>query len=122
MEEIKFNFDNIDRYVYIRDPNTKRLIHRDIAYKEIYIKNKAKYPLPFRMYVVHHKDGNKFNNSIKNLQIVTREEHSKIHGKEFTPLIPGDVEKIITRLGSLDKKQLKVMFKELKKKKRLKNI
>lgn len=29
--------------------------------------------------IVHHIDGNKFNNNIKNLQIVTREEHARIH-------------------------------------------
>lgn len=29
--------------------------------------------------IVHHIDGNKFNNDIFNLQIVTRSEHAKIH-------------------------------------------
>jgi len=33
------------------------LIHRQIAYSEIYLKNRHKYPLPFSKYVVHHIDG-----------------------------------------------------------------
>ena len=56
------------------------LIHRQIAYKQIYLKNKKKYPLEFGKYVVHHIDGNKRNNKISNLQILTKKEHEKIHG------------------------------------------
>jgi len=29
--------------------------------------------------IVHHKDGNKHNNNIRNLQIMTRAEHMKVH-------------------------------------------
>ena len=29
--------------------------------------------------IVHHKDFNKINNSIDNLEILTRSEHNKIH-------------------------------------------
>lgn len=29
--------------------------------------------------VVHHKDGNKFNNAIENLEVVSKAEHMKIH-------------------------------------------
>ena len=32
--------------------------------------------------VVHHIDGNKKNNSIENLQLLTREEHSRMHQLE----------------------------------------
>lgn len=30
-------------------------------------------------YVVHHKDGNKKNNSVDNLQVMTKAEHTKLH-------------------------------------------
>jgi hypothetical protein len=58
-----------------------RLVSRQIAHDYIYKYNRKKYPLPFYKYVVHHKDGNKLNNSISNLQILLPEEHGKIHGK-----------------------------------------
>lgn len=32
--------------------------------------------------VVHHIDGNKTNNSLDNLQLMTRSEHSSHHAKE----------------------------------------
>jgi hypothetical protein len=56
------------------------LIHRQVAYKHIYLKNKENYPLRFSDYVIHHKDGNKQNNKVSNLQILTPEEHEAIHG------------------------------------------
>lgn len=31
--------------------------------------------------VVHHIDGNKSNNSLENLQLMTNEEHSRFHNK-----------------------------------------
>lgn len=31
--------------------------------------------------VVHHKDGNKLNNSVDNLEVLTQSEHAKIHAK-----------------------------------------
>jgi hypothetical protein len=36
--------------------------------------------------VVHHIDGDKFNNDLSNLQLMTREEHSRLHqiGKEVS--------------------------------------
>jgi endogenous inhibitor of DNA gyrase (YacG/DUF329 family) len=38
-------------------------------------------------YVVHHKDGNKANNDVSNLQMLSRDEHSKIHYPEGTPVV-----------------------------------
>ena len=32
-------------------------------------------------YVVHHKDGNKLNNEVANLEIMLLSEHAKLHGK-----------------------------------------
>lgn len=33
------------------------------------------------IYDVHHKDGDKTNNNLSNLQILTRSEHQKLHWK-----------------------------------------
>ncbi len=56
------------------------LIHRQVAYREIYLKNRDKYPLPFSKYQVHHKNGDKKDYRVSNLLLVTEEEHRKIHG------------------------------------------
>jgi len=77
-----FNFKKrkirvLDSRGYERDGFGK-LVHRQIAYKFLY--KYPQYPLRFREYDVHHKDRNKRNNAVENLQIVTREEHKKIHG------------------------------------------
>lgn len=56
------------------------LIHRKVALNYIY--NRAKiheYPLPFTNYVIHHVNYNKKDNSIRNLRILTVEEHNHIH-------------------------------------------
>lgn len=56
-----------------------KLIHRQIAYEHIYLKNRKDYPLPFTKYVVHHRDRDKENNEVANLDIVTMKEHNLIH-------------------------------------------
>jgi len=33
-------------------------------------------------YFIHHKDGNHFNNEISNMELITPQEHSKLHGKK----------------------------------------
>lgn len=33
--------------------------------------------------VVHHKDGNKKNNNIDNLEIMSQKEHASLHGKNY---------------------------------------
>ncbi len=65
------------------------LIHRQIAYHKIYRKNRDKYPLPFKKYVVHHIDGDKLNNDVSNLEIMTEEEHNRLH--RYTYDEPDDV-------------------------------
>ena len=75
----------VDGNGYKRHSN---LVHREKAYEQIYKKNRDKYPLPFSEYVVHHKDGDKQNNDIQNLEILTPAEHEKVHGiSEFSSSI-----------------------------------
>jgi tRNA-splicing ligase RtcB (3'-phosphate/5'-hydroxy nucleic acid ligase) len=67
-----------DGYESIIQPNNKKLplnTHKLIA-KTFYGE------IPEGM-VVHHKDDNKFNNCPENLQILSAQEHSKIHGKSL---------------------------------------
>lgn len=49
-------------------------VHRDVARKKIGRDLRADE-------VVHHKDGNKSNNKKRNLEVLTRSEHYKIHNK-----------------------------------------
>ena len=71
-----------DKHGYERgDYHYSDLIHRQIAYQKIYLPNREKYPLHFDQYQVHHIDGDKRNNHLSNLLIVTEEQHAKLHGK-----------------------------------------
>ena len=69
----------LDDKGYLRYEENDKLVHRAVAYEEIYLKNPEEYPLGFACYVVHHIDMNKLNNDTSNLQILTPEEHSWIH-------------------------------------------
>lgn len=71
----------IDQSGYKRHTQSKQLLHRVIAKKSIYNPNKTIYKHPFSYYEIHHIDGNKKNNSVWNLEIVTHEEHTQIHRK-----------------------------------------
>ncbi|MBA7597938.1 hypothetical protein ES703_04946 [subsurface metagenome] len=73
----KITIIHIDIRGYERD-GYNRLIHRKVAYKYIY--SYPEYSERFGSYDIHHKDGNKRNNSPDNLQILTREEHKAKHG------------------------------------------
>lgn len=84
------------------------LIHRQKAYRNIYLKNRDYYPLPFSKYVVHHIDGNKKNNRIDNLQIMLQEDHEKLHGIYKDD----DVELEFNKLEK-ESKQLDMLKKEL---------
>ena len=65
----------IDDEGYRRFCDSNRLVHRWV------VKNSGQ-PLNFYHHV-HHIDGNKLNNDISNLQVVTPEEHERIHEREF---------------------------------------
>ena len=58
------------------DPYKGKLLHRKIM--EDYLGRKLN-----SNEIVHHIDGNKLNNDISNLQVVTRSEHLKIHRDEL---------------------------------------
>jgi hypothetical protein len=64
-----------DRDGYLRLECNKQLVHRWIAYKEIYLPNEAQFEFPFSSYEVHHQDENKLHNMPDNLKLVTRQQH-----------------------------------------------
>ena len=72
----KQNSIHIDPRGYERD-GYNQLIHRKIAYKYLY--SYPQYSLRFGSYDIHHRDGNKRNNSPDNLQILTRKQHKAKH-------------------------------------------
>jgi hypothetical protein len=80
-----FEYIYEDSNGYLRFRESDDLVHREVAYKYIYKKNYYLYP--FRSYIVHHKDRNKRNNRVDNLEILTHEEHNKIHSKSGSVLI-----------------------------------
>jgi len=68
----------LDSRGYLRN-GFGRLIHRDIAYRFLY-NFPHQHPLRFSEYQIHHKDLNKLNNAIENLEILTPQQHKKVHG------------------------------------------
>lgn len=64
---------------YIREH--RYIAEKSIASKDQLVIKDGRYVLDPNL-DVHHIDGNKLNNSIDNLQIVTRSEHANIHGKQ----------------------------------------
>ncbi len=72
----------LDEKGYLRFEGSGKLVHRWMAYKYIYKENNCFHP--FSAYVVHHKDGNKQNNSVLNLELLSRNEHNTIHGLPTT--------------------------------------
>src|SRR3989338_4961893 len=67
-----------DGYYYFKD--TRKPVHRELAYKYIYPKDRKRYNKRFSDYMVHHIDWDKTNNELSNLQIVTPQKHADIHG------------------------------------------
>ena len=64
---------------YLRYKSNKRLVHRAVAYKEIYLPNKHRYKYSFSEYVIDHKDMNKKNNKASNLRIMLSDDHTDSH-------------------------------------------
>jgi hypothetical protein len=69
---------SVDSRGYYRDLNGY-LVHRTIAYHCMWKKYRGLYPLPFKMYIVHHKNRNKKDNKLQNLAILTPTEHAFVH-------------------------------------------
>lgn len=44
--------------------------------------------------IVHHKDGNKQNNSLDNLEVLSKYEHQRVHAQERALKISGDANKM----------------------------
>ena len=62
------------------------LVHRNVAYKEIYLPNKHRYKYSFTKYVVDHRDMNKKNHKASNLRIMLPDEHTDSHTAfNYTP-------------------------------------
>ncbi|MBS3078917.1 HNH endonuclease [Candidatus Pacearchaeota archaeon] len=86
-------------------------VHRHRAYHYIYLKDRKKYPLPFEAYEIHHIDGDKNNNRMDNLAVLTPEEHDKAH-EELT-------NQIINYKNQLEEEhieELKILARDDKKK------
>lgn len=70
-------FKNSKGYYYVSINNKKRFVHRIVANAFIETKSKVEEELQ-----VHHKDKNKENNCVDNLEWLTVSEHRKQHSKE----------------------------------------
>lgn len=73
-----------DRNHPLTDHNGYVLEHRAVMFKEI--------GMLIVGLDVHHKDGNRLNNNIKNLETMTRGDHSSMHnrGENYNRRRPGD--------------------------------
>ncbi len=60
---------------YRKWKNSGKYVHRTQAEKKLGGKI-------WKGYVVHHKNGNKQDNRMSNLQVMSRSQHSKLHAKK----------------------------------------
>jgi len=93
----------VHRLIYeARLNNLEFLDFLDILLNEPEKSKKLKF-INIKKYLIHHKDGCHYNNSVNNLQLMTYDEHKKLHGinnyKNFSQGIPKSikVKKIIKR-------------------------
>ena len=68
---------HIDSNGYLRFNDTDRLVHRWVAYHQIY--KKGFFFFSFSNYQIHHIDGDKLNNNASNLKLLSRGKHRKNH-------------------------------------------
>lgn len=77
---LRYKIKGLSKYGYPKgEVQHSDLIHRQIAYAEIYLKNRDKYPYPFSRYIVHHKDKDKENFNLDNLDLLTPRQHRIKH-------------------------------------------
>ena len=69
----------INGYAYLYSPNHPNKIFGRYVQEHRLVMEKKIGRLLSKQEIVHHKDENTLNNSIDNLEIVTRAEHNKIH-------------------------------------------
>ena len=92
MKEI--NIENMDKEILKDAANAviDTLVHFPLEYKiitffgkrkmehrKVYEDNFGKIPEGFD---IHHQDGNKLNNNLNNLHLMTKSEHTKLHWEE----------------------------------------
>lgn len=68
---VTFYYDKSNGYMFTFIDGRKTFLHR-------YIWEIKKGEIP-KGYIVHHKDGNKLNNKIRNLECISRSSHNKCH-------------------------------------------
>jgi hypothetical protein len=66
---------NVQGYVMLRMPAHPRADNRGYVREHIYVWEKANGPLP-KGWHIHHKNGKKTDNRLKNLEALTREAHA----------------------------------------------
>jgi len=77
----------IDRRGYRYWKNSGKSVHRGIAKHKIWEKDRKKYPLEFKEYQVHHKNKDKLDNNVENLELIQIREHElshNIHRHEYS--------------------------------------
>lgn len=86
------DFDGVRYYRYPDSPRHDRSCYYwSKSHKPLHraIWEKANGPIP-EGYVIHHKDGNTLNNTLENLECLSKTEHSTYHGKEHGGIVTAE--------------------------------